>query len=119
MSESYAPQNRRPGRRLRPDTPKPQRPERLTRRLLLQLAAAVLLFALWLGLCRCMPEQAAQWRETLSGLLTGSQDLWGACRQLGEDLTHGEAPADALGDWCAQVFLPAEIAGSQAGEGSG
>lgn len=118
MSEPYTPQNCRPGRRLRPKTATPQHPDRLSRRLLLQLAAALLLFVLWMGLCRCMPEQAAQWRETLSGLLTGSQDLWGACRQLGEDLTQGEAPADALGDWCAQVFLPTEIAESQAGEGS-
>lgn len=118
MSEPYTPQNRRPGRRLRQKSAKPQTSDRLTRRLLLQLAAAVMLFALWFGLCKGMPEQAARWREALSGLLTGSQDLWGACRQLGEDLTHGEAPADALGDWCAQVFLPAEIAGSQAGEGS-
>ena len=118
MSEPYTPQNCRPGRRLRQKSAKPQTSDRLTHRLLLQLAAAAILFALWFSLCKGMPEQAAQWRETLSGLLTGSQDLWGACRQLGEDLTQGEAPADALGDWCAQVFLPTEAAESQAGEGS-
>lgn len=118
MPERNAPQGRRPGRRLRPKTAKPQHPDRLSRRLL-QLAAALLLFALWLGLCRCMPEQSSQWRETLSGLLTGSQDLWGACRQLGEDLTKGEAPADALGDWCAQVFLPAQVAEAPEGKGRG
>ncbi|MGM9537109.1 MAG: hypothetical protein ACI3VN_02120 [Candidatus Onthomonas sp.] len=119
MSELYNAPNRRPGRRLRQKNPKPNNPDRLTRRLLLQLLTAVLLLALWLGLCRGMPERAAQWREALSGLLTSSQDLWGACRQLGEDLTRGEDPADALGDWCAQVFLPAEIAGAQTGERSG
>ena len=118
MSELYTPQNRRPGRRLRQKSSKPQKPDRLTRRLLFQLATAAAIFALWLGLCQGMPEQAARWREILCGLLTGSQDLWGACRQLGEDLTQGEAPADALGDWCAQVFLPTEVAESQAGEGS-
>lgn len=119
MSELYTTQKRRSGRRLRQKTPKPQTHDRLTRRLMLQLLTAVLLLALWLGLCRGMPEWAAQWREALSGLLTSSQDLWGAYRQLGEDLTRGEDPADALGDWCAQVFLPAEIAGAQTGEGSG
>lgn len=92
-----------PGRRVRKESPKP---DRLLRRMLLQLVSALVLFVLWLGLCWGMPTQAAQWRETLSGLLTGTQDLWTACCQLGEDLAQGEAPADALEDWCVQVFLP-------------
>lgn len=111
MTETRVPSPNRPGRRLRKEPPKP---DRLTRRLLLQLAVALAAFGLWLGLCRGMPDQAGPWRETLSQLLTGTQDLWAACRQLGEDLAQGEEPTDALEDWCAQVFLPASLQGPEA-----
>lgn len=117
MSEEYTSRARRSGKRLRPKGTPPSAPDRLTRRLLLQLAAAAALFALWIGLCRGMPDQAARWRENLSGLLTGSQDLWGACKQLGEELTQGEDSIDALENWCAQVFLPASLTGDAQEEG--
>lgn len=106
MSEIRTRTSVRSGRRLRKEPPKP---DHLARRLLLELISALALFALWLALCRGMPEQAAQWRDALSSLLTGTQDLWAACRQLGEDLAQGEEPADALSDWCAQVFLPESL----------
>lgn len=109
MTEEYTSRGRRSGKRLRPKGAPSPAPDRLTRRLLLQLAAAAALFALWIGLCRGMPDQAAQWRENLSSLLTGSQDLWGACKQLGEELTEGEDSIDALESWCAQVFLPSSL----------
>lgn len=117
MSEPQVP--RKTGRRVRKEPPKP---DRLVRRMLLQLISALALFALWLGLCWGMPIQAAQWREHLSGLLTGTQDLWSACCQLGEKLAQGEATADALEDWCVQVFLPASLQPEEtnsAGEGTG
>lgn len=93
-----------PGRRLRPEGQK-EKPDRLTRRLLLQLGAAAVLAGLWLGL-----EGGGGWRGTLTGLVTGSADLWGACETLGEALTQGEDPGQALEDWCVAVFLPAEAA---------
>lgn len=106
MSEPYQSNQTRSGRRLRKEPPKS---DHRTRRWLLQLTAVLIVFALWLGLCRGVPAKAAQWREALSELLTSTQDLWDACRQLGEDLAQGEAPANALGDWCTQVFLPASL----------
>lgn len=116
MTETRVPSPNRPGRRLRKEPPKR---DRLTRRLALQLAAALAAFGLWLGLCRGFPDQAGQWRETLSHLLTGTQDLWSACRQLGEDLAQGEKPAEALEDWCAQVFLPSGLQQPEGPEGEG
>ncbi len=96
------------GRRLRqPD--RQGRADRLTRRLLWELAAAVAIFALYLSAGVWAPQQADRWRATLEELLTGSADLWGACERLGEDLAQGEDVVTSVGDWCVSVFLPAEM----------
>ena len=96
------------GRRLRqPD--RQNRVDRLTRRLLWELAAAVAVFTLYLSAGVWAPRQADQWRSALSELLTGSADLWDACEQLGEDLAQGEDVVTSVGDWCVSVFLPAEV----------
>lgn len=106
----------RPGRRLRRDPP---RRDRTTRRLLTQLGVVLALLALWTGACWALPEQTGQWKEALSQLLTQSTDWGEACHQLGEDLAQGEAPLDALEDWCVQVFLPAGLSLPEGPAGEG
>ena len=79
---------------------------RLTTRLIWQLAVAVTLFGLWLGLRQEKPETAHRWQEQLSRLMSSSADLREACDQLGEDLSRGEDLAVSVGNWCETVFLP-------------
>ncbi|MCD8382102.1 MAG: hypothetical protein LUC30_04180 [Clostridiales bacterium] len=109
MSSRVREENRS-GRRVRPSgssrSEKVRKRDRTAGRFLRQLGAALLIFALWMGVRQALPEQATVWADTLDRLLTGTADLREAFAQLGEDLSRGEGVAVAVGNWCETVFLP-------------
>lgn len=96
-------------RRQKQPGPESSREDRLTRRLSLQLAGALLLLGLWMAAVSASPESASQVGKELHALLGRSWDVTAAFSQLGQQLQEGEDPIRSVEEWCVSVFLPQEI----------